>query len=111
MVLAGQVGPVQRITRVFGAYLRGDTWITNAEGRALANVPFGEEGMAVAAVSIGSTGGDPSSKVFRDPGFGSDLLGSWVVDIPNLRPLRGASAALRMASCRGRAKARPSAIG
>ena len=88
MVLAGLVGPVQRLTRVFGAYLYGGTWITDAEGRALANVPFGEEGVAVADVSIGSTGGDPSSKVFRDPGFGSDLLDSWLVDLPNLRPLR-----------------------
>ena len=51
-------------------------------------MPFDEEGVAVAAVSIGSTGGDPSSKVFRDPGFCSDLLGSWVVDLPNLRPPR-----------------------
>ena len=88
MVLAGLVGPIQRVTRVFGAYLCGGTWITSAEGRALANVPFGDEGVAVAAVSIGSTGGDPSSKVFRDPGFGRDLLDSWLVDLPNLRPLR-----------------------
>ena len=87
MVLAGLVGPVQRIARWYGVSLRGGTWITNAEGRALANVPFDEEGVAVADVSIGSTGGDPSSKVFfRDPGFGSDLLGSFFVDLPNLRP-------------------------
>lgn len=92
MVLAGLVGPLQRITRWFGAYLCGGTWITDAEGRALANVPFGDEGVAVATVSIGSTGGDPSSKVFRDPGFGRDLLDSWLVDLPNLRPLRGTSA-------------------
>lgn len=91
MMLAGLVGPMQRITRVFGAYLYGGTWITDAEGRALANVPFGEEGVAVAAVSIGSTGGDPSSKVFRDPGFGRDLLDSFVVNPPNIRPLRRGS--------------------
>jgi predicted amidohydrolase len=83
MVLAGLVGPVQRIMRWYGVSLRGGTWITNAEGRALANVPFDEEGVAVAAVSIGSTGGDPSSKVFRDPGFGSDLLGSFVPPEPS----------------------------
>lgn len=88
MVLAGLVGPMQRFTRVFGAYLYGGTWITNAEGRALANVPFGDEGVAVADVSMGSTGGDPSSKAFRDPGFGKDLLDSWLVDLPNLRPPR-----------------------
>lgn len=88
MVLAGLVGPMQRITRVFGAYLYGGTWITNAEGRALANVPFGEEGVAVAAVNIGSGGGDPSSSVLRDPGFGRDLLDSFVVNFPNLRPRR-----------------------
>jgi predicted amidohydrolase len=91
MVLAGLVGPMQRITRVFGAYLYGGTWITDAAGRALANVPFGEEGVAVAAVSIGSSGGDPSSKVFRDPGFGRDLVDSLVVSLPNLRPLRQGS--------------------
>jgi predicted amidohydrolase len=92
MVLAGLVGPMQRINRGFGAYLYGGTWVTDAEGRALANVPFGEEGMAVAVVSVGSTGGDPSSKVFRDPGFGRDLFNSLVVNLPNLRPLRGATA-------------------
>jgi hypothetical protein len=89
MVLAGLVGPTQRFTRVVGGYLFGGTWITNAEGHALANVPFGEEGVAVADVSIGSTGGDPSSKALRDPGFGRDLLDSLVVNLPNLRPLRG----------------------
>jgi predicted amidohydrolase len=88
MVLAGLVGPMQRITRVFGAYLYGGTCVTNGEGRTLASVPFGEEAVAVADVSIGSTGGDPSSKVFRDPGFGRDLSDSLVVGLPNLRPLR-----------------------
>jgi predicted amidohydrolase len=92
MVLAGMVGPMQRITRVVGAYLYGGTWITDAEGRALANVPFGEEGVAVASISIGSTGGDPASKAFRDPGFGRDLMDSLVVGLPNLRPVRGTSA-------------------
>jgi predicted amidohydrolase len=88
MVLAGLIGPMERITRVVGAYLHGGTWITDAEGRALANVPFDEEGVAVAAINIGSTGGDPSSKVFCDPGFGRDLLDSLLVNLPNLRPLR-----------------------
>jgi predicted amidohydrolase len=88
MVLAGLVGPMQRLTRVLGGYLYGGTWITDAEGRAIANVPFGEEGVAVADIRIGSTGGDPSSKALRDPGFGSDLLLSLVRDIPNLRPPR-----------------------
>jgi predicted amidohydrolase len=91
MVLAGLIGPLQRYTRVFGAYMYGGTWITNAEGRALANVPFDEEGVAIAAVSLVSTGGDPSAKVFRDPGFGRDIMSSLVVDLPNLRPLRGRS--------------------
>jgi predicted amidohydrolase len=58
MVLAGLVGPMERITRVVGAHLHGGTWITDAEGRGLANVPFGEEGVAVAAINTGSTGGD-----------------------------------------------------
>lgn len=88
MVLAGLVGPMQRINHGFGVYLYGGTWITDAGGRALANVPFGEEGVAVADVSVGSTGGDPSSKVFRDPGFGRDLLDSLMVNFPNLRPRR-----------------------
>jgi len=95
MVLAGLVGPMQRITRVVGAYLYGATWITDADGRTLANVPFGEEGVAVASISIGSTGGDPSSKAFRDPGFGRDLMNSLVVNLPNLRPVKGAGAPRR----------------
>jgi predicted amidohydrolase len=88
MMLAGLVGPMQRITRVFGGYLFGGTWITDATGCALANVAFGEEGIAVADVPIGSTGGDPASQVFRDPGFWSDLSLALVRDISNLRPLR-----------------------
>ena len=88
MVLAGLIGSLQRYTRVFGAYMYGGTWITDAEGRALANVPFDEEGVAIAAVSLISTGGDPSAKVFRDPGFGRDIMNSLVVNLPNLRPLR-----------------------
>lgn len=88
MVLAGLVGPMQRLTRVVGGYLFGGTWVTDAEGRALANVPFGEEGVAVADIHIGSTGGDPSATALRDPGFGRDLSLAFVRDIPNLRPPR-----------------------
>jgi len=88
MVLAGLVGPMQRINRGFGVYLYGGTWVTDARGRALANVPFGEEGLAVADVHIGSTGGDAESKVFRDPGLGRDLMDALIVDFPNMRPPR-----------------------
>ncbi len=88
MVLAGLVGPMQRLTRVMGAYLIGGTWITDAEGHALANVPFGEEGVAIADINIGATGGDPSSKALRDPGFWRDLSLALVRDTPNLRPPR-----------------------
>jgi len=88
MVLAGLVGSMQRVNRGFGAYLYGGTWITDATGRALANVPFGEEGLAVADVLIGSTGGEPGSNVFRDPGLGRDLMDALVVNFPNLRPPR-----------------------
>lgn len=91
MVLAGLVGPMQRLTRVFGGYLFGGTWITDAEGRALANVPFGEEGVAVADIRIGSTGGDPASTALRDPGFWRDLSLAFVRDVPNLRPSRRSS--------------------
>lgn len=88
MVLAGLVGPMQRINHGFSAYLYGGTWITDAEGRALANVPFGEEGVAVADIRVGSTGGDRSSSAFRDPGVGRGLLDSLMINFPNLRPLR-----------------------
>lgn len=89
MVLAGLVGPMQRMTRIFGGYLFGGTWVADAEGAAVANVPFGEEGVAVADIRIGSTGGDPSSKALRDPGFWRDLSLALVRDIPNLRRLPG----------------------
>jgi N-carbamoylputrescine amidase len=89
MVQAGLIGPIQRVTRLFGSYLYGGTWITDAEGRALDNVPFDTEGLAVASIEPGSTGGDPSAKALRDPGFGHDLLDSMLVNYPNLRPLRG----------------------
>jgi hypothetical protein len=37
-----------------GDYLRGGTYAIDAAGRGLAHVPFPEEGVAVAAVSLGS---------------------------------------------------------
>jgi hypothetical protein len=37
-----------------GDYLRGGTYVIDAAGRGLAHVPFPEEGVAVAAVSLGS---------------------------------------------------------
>jgi predicted amidohydrolase len=37
-----------------GAYLRGGTYVIDAAGRGLAHVPFPEEAVAVAAVSLGS---------------------------------------------------------
>ena len=88
MVLAGLVGPVQRLTRAFGGYLYGGTWITDAEGSALANIPFGEEGVAIATITTGSTNADPTSKVFQDPAFFRDLMDAMEITIPNLRPLR-----------------------
>lgn len=86
MVLAGLIGPMQRVTRLVGAYLYGGTWVTDATGKALANVPFDREGVAIAPVTLGSTGGDPSSPHFRDPGFGRDLMDALVLTLPNLRP-------------------------
>lgn len=86
MVLAGLVGPVQRITRFAGAWLHGGTYVTDASGNTLANVPFDEEGVAVATVTPGSGHADPMSRVFRDPGFGRALLGALLIEPPNLRP-------------------------
>ena len=96
MLLAGLVGTTERQWRllpsyVFGGnYLFGGTWITDPSGRALANVPFGEEGLAVSDVRIGSTGGDPDAKVFRDPSLVYNfLIALIVVDAPaNQRPPR-----------------------
>lgn len=86
MVAAGMVGPMQRVTRLFDAYMFGGTCVTDAYGRTLAAVPYYEEGVALADVIPGSTGGRPNSKAFRDPGFGRDLLDSFVRAFPNLRP-------------------------
>jgi hypothetical protein len=79
---------MQRITRLFNAYLFGGTWITDAHGRSLANVPFDEEDVAIADIVLGSTGGNPSAKVFRDPGFVRALMDSLIIEGPNIRHLR-----------------------
>lgn len=89
MVQAGLVGPIQGMTRLFRSYLYGGTWITDAHGRALANVPFDAEDVAVASITPGSTGGDPAARALRDPGLGRAILDALLVDYPNLRPRRG----------------------
>ena len=88
LVMAGQVGPAQRLGRFFGSYLYGGTWITDAQGTALASVRFDEEGVVVADVKLGNTGGDNAVKVFRDPGLGREIIESLQLSIPNLRPQR-----------------------
>jgi len=86
MVSAGMIGSMQPITRLFSVSMFGGTYVTDAQGRILAIVPFYEEGLAIADVVLGSTGGEPGAKVFKDPGLGSDLIDCLVRDLPNMRP-------------------------
>ncbi len=88
MVSAGMIGPVQRITRFFNSYMCGGTCVTDDYGRSIAAVPFDKEGIAVANVVLGSTGGEPQAKVFKDPGLGRGLIDCLVQDLPNMRPRR-----------------------
>jgi predicted amidohydrolase len=54
-VTAGLVGVFENpLPEGVGDYLRGGTYVIDAAGRGLAHVPFPEEGVAVAAVSLGS---------------------------------------------------------
>jgi predicted amidohydrolase len=54
-VTAGLVGVFENpVPEEIGDYLRGGTYVIDAAGRGLAHVPFPEEGVAVAAVSLGS---------------------------------------------------------
>ena len=54
-VTAGLVGVFENpMPEQIGDYLRGGTYVIDAAGRGLAHVPFPEEGVAVAAISLGS---------------------------------------------------------
>jgi predicted amidohydrolase len=54
-VTAGLVGVFQNpMPEEIGNYLRGGTYVIDAAGRGLAHVPFPEEGVAMAAISLGS---------------------------------------------------------
>jgi predicted amidohydrolase len=54
-VTAGLVGVFENpLPEEIGDYLRGGTYVIDAAGHGLAHVPFPEEGVAVAAVSLGS---------------------------------------------------------
>jgi predicted amidohydrolase len=54
-VTAGLVGSFENpLPEEIGDYLRGGTYVIDAAGRGLAHVPFPEEAVAVAAVSLGS---------------------------------------------------------
>jgi hypothetical protein len=77
---------MQRTSRVFGNYLYGGTWVMDAHGRPLANVPFDEEGVAVAEVTAAAAPAIAPASLLRDPGFGRGLLDALVVERPNLRP-------------------------
>jgi predicted amidohydrolase len=88
MARAGLIGPIQRVVRLIGGYLMGGTWIAEADGKGRATVAFDTEGLAMGEVTLGSTGGDRTSAVFRDPGFVRDLMDSLVVSLPNYRPQR-----------------------
>jgi predicted amidohydrolase len=94
LIVAGLIGPTQRITRLLHSYLFGGTWIIDPSGHSLANVPFDEEGVAIADIRLGSTGGNPTSNVFRDPGFIRALADSLIIDGPNLRHIRPPIAAV-----------------
>ena len=88
MARAGLVGPVQRLSRVplVDVYMYGGAFVADADGRLLAGVPAGAEGVAVSEAALGSTGGDPNATVFKDPGLLVDLLQALAVSFPNLRP-------------------------
>jgi predicted amidohydrolase len=86
VVSAGMIGSMQPVTRLFPVSMFGGTYVIDAHGRTQAVVPFYEEGLAIADVVLGSTGGEPQAKVFKDPGLGRDLIDCLVRDLPNLRP-------------------------
>jgi predicted amidohydrolase len=100
MASAGMIGSMQPVTRFFESYMYGGTCVTDAGGRTLAAVPFDEEGVAITDIVLGSTGGEPQAKVFRDPGLGRDLIDCLVRDLPNMRPRRDGRAEVEVASGR-----------
>ncbi len=87
-VTAGMIGPMQPVTRLFDTYMLGGTRVVNAYGRTLASVPFDEQGLAMAEVTLSSTGGMPNSEAFRDPGLGRDLVDCLIRTLPNIRPMQ-----------------------
>ena len=99
-VVAGMIGPMQPVTRLFSVSMFGGTWVIDAQGQTLAAVPYYEEGIAVAEIVPGSIGGNPNSKTLRDPGFGRDLLDSLVRSFPNLRPRAPSRSELAMSNGR-----------
>lgn len=86
VVSAGMVGGMQPVTRLFPVSMYGGTYVIDAQGRTRAVVPYYEEGLAIADAVLGSTGGQPQAKAFRDPGLGRDLIDCFVRDLPNMRP-------------------------
>jgi predicted amidohydrolase len=88
VVSAGMVGDMQPVSRLLPVSMFGGTYVIDAQGRTRSVVPFYEEGVAMADVVLGSTGGEPQAKVFRDPGLGRDLIDCLVRDLPNMRPRR-----------------------
>lgn len=86
--IAGLIGPMQRTSRLFGNYLYGGTWIMNAGGRPLANVPFDREGVAIGDVTLGAVSNRAPASLLRDPGFGRGVLDALVIEPPNMRGSR-----------------------
>jgi hypothetical protein len=52
-VSAGLIGPLESpAPALLGTYLRGGTYVIDAAGQGLAHVPFPEEGVAVATITV-----------------------------------------------------------
>ena len=92
--IAGLIGPMQRVTRLFGNYLYGGTWIMTADGHPLANVPFDDEGVAIGDVTLGAVSNRAPASLLRDPGFGRGVLDALVIEPPNMRRSRDTATTL-----------------
>ncbi len=85
-VSAGLIGPVRWLGRFAKLDMYGGTCVTDANGHNLAHIPYDAEGVAIADVTLGSTGGNRDEKLFKNPGLDYDVLNILVQTFPNLRP-------------------------